>query len=120
METQNLIFANLQKIREKQNLGAIEDAVNEVKSNLKDLSDNMVGVTRQLELAVTTASESMSKIISDLSDVMRQTDDEFYTLQQEAFVQSNELDNLGIPYDIDLDQITGYFSEVFDKADSMI
>jgi hypothetical protein len=120
MKIENRIFATLQKTKEKQNLGAIEDAVNEAKSILKDSNDQMVAVTRSLETGLAKAQQAMSELISNLSDVMRQADDEFYTLQMEAFKQQAELDNLGISYDTDIDVTVEFFQQMYDKADGMI
>lgn len=116
MNTQKVIYEKLAK----QNLGAIEDAVNEAKSNLKNLADKMVAVTRQLETGISVASDAMEQITSKLSDVMRESDSEFYDLQQEAFILVSELDNLGISYDQDLDTLVTNFSSKFDQADQMI
>lgn len=123
MNTEARVLATLNKIKEvqsKRELGAIEDAVNEAKSVLKNSNDQMVSVTRQLETGIATAEQAMSELISNLSDVMRQADDEFYSLQMEAFKQQADLDNLGISYDTDVDATVEYFQEICDKADSMI
>jgi len=121
MNTQKQIFEKLSKQElEKQNLGAIEDAVNEAKSVLKDSNDQMVAVTRTLETAVATAEQAMSDLISNLSDAMRMADDDFYSLQMEAFKQQAELDNLGISYETDVDATIEYYNEIYDKADTML
>ena len=125
MNTQERVLAMLNKTKEvrksrKENLGAIEDAVNEAKSVLKNSNDEMVAVTRTLETAIATAEQAMSELISNLSDAMRNSDDNFYNLQMEAFKQQADLDNLGISYETDVEATIEYYNEIYDKADSMI
>ena len=114
--TQKLVFSKIKK----QDLGAIEDAINEAKSNLKDFNDEMVAINRKLETGISVASDAISQAMSNLSSVMSQTDDEFYDIQQKAFVVQTELDNLGISSNVDIDKTINDFQAFYDKADSML
>jgi chromosome segregation ATPase len=125
MNTEQRVLAMLSKVKQiklakKENLGAIEDAVNEVKSELIDLRDNIVGLTRDLEMAISQYDEANAKATSDLSDAIREADQQFSMLQEEAFVKTTELDNLGISYDIDIDGTIDNYMQFFDIADSKI
>ena len=125
MNTEQRVLSMLSKVKQiklakKENLGAIEDAVNEVKSELIDLRDNMVGLTRDLEMAISQYDEANAKATSDLSDAIREADQQFSMLQEEAFVKTTELDNLGISYDIDIDGTIDNYMQFFDIADSKI
>jgi hypothetical protein len=125
MNTEQRVLSMLSKVKQikldkKEKLGAIEDAVNEVKSELIDLRDNMVGITRDLEMAISQYDEANAKAKSDLSDALREADLHFPTLQEDAFVKTTELDNLGISYDIDIDGTIDNYMQFFDIADSKI
>jgi chromosome segregation ATPase len=125
MNTEQRVLAMLSKVKQikadkKEKLGAIEDAVNEVKSELIDLRDNIVGLTRDLEMAISQYDEANAKATSDLSDAIREADQQFSMLQEEAFVKTTELDNLGISYDIDIDGTIDNYMQFFDIADSKI
>jgi hypothetical protein len=125
MSTEQRVLAMLTKVQKvqevkKENLGAIEDAINDVKSNLADLRDEMVAITRQLETGISVYGDASAKATSDLSDVMKETDDQFFSLQQQAFILANELDNLGISYDVDIEKTKNDFDTLYGVADSKI
>jgi len=126
MNTQTRVLAMLNKIEnvriaKKENLGAIEDAVNQVKDDLTFLRDSIVGYTRDIELAITQYDEANAKATSDLSDSIREIDSLVASLQEEAFEKTTELDNLGISYDnIDIDGTIDNYMQFFDIADSKL
>ena len=121
MTTENQIQVNLNKFKsKKQNLGAIEDAVNEVKNDLISISDNMLSIVQDLEMAITKYDEDSAKATSDLSDAQREADLQFSLLQEDAFVRTNELDNLGISVGVNIDAVIEKYMQFYDIADSKI
>lgn len=113
MNVQKKIFEVLAK---KQELGAIEDAINEVKSNL------------------TTKGEDLTIIINDYNDIFNeyqnkavQLGEEFRVLiqdlgnqwdeKQKEFLESaKELDDLSIPYDDTLGEYGSDFKDIYSKS----
>lgn len=121
MTTEKQIQVNLNKFKsKKQNLGVIEDAIKEQQDKLKNYTDEMVAITRQLETALSDYATETAQATSDLSDAMRTTDDEISILLGEAQGITFELENLGITPSVDVFQIAENFTQLYDLADSKI
>jgi archaellum component FlaC len=78
MKTENRIFANLQKFKsQKQNLGAIEDAIEEQKGLAFELSNKMNDVYRQLENQYASTLDAISSDVDNLASIKTSLVDEY-------------------------------------------
>jgi mevalonate kinase len=121
MNVEKRIQERLNKSRQirKEKLGVIEDAIKNEQDNLKDIIDEMVAVTRQLELGLKVYEESLTDIIINLSDSIKNSQEDFYHLQNKAYVIQNDLEKLGLSDD-SLREVIDYFEEKYDEADSKL
>jgi len=121
--TQKLVFSkitNPNKSLKKQDLGAIEDAVEQVKQDLYDKTKYMEGLVNDLN---TQRQEIQSKALAlaeDLSNSLIEAGSLFNQAEQEYLDIAKELDALGIQYDSIYPDIGSDFRDAYDVADTLM
>jgi len=104
METQARVLAMLNKTKEvrkqrKQNLGAIEDAISEVKSLLDDNASDIVSVIDNYYQDVSGIVNQVNDLASELLTIIQDASAKFSDYESKYLQTALELDNLGISYD---------------------
>lgn len=102
--TQAEIFKRLQKVQsnrltKKQELGAIEDAINEVKSNIEEKQNELKMVVESYKSEV---NDAMDKIMAEgdyLISATSATENSFDELISEYNNMADELTNAGVEFD---------------------
>jgi uncharacterized coiled-coil DUF342 family protein len=97
METQNLIFANLQKIREKQNLGAIEDAIIETKNNIEEKAIKFTDAINSIETFYSNLSSKLESLVSE-STLLSNKMQDLYSLADEVETEISEAKSYGVTF----------------------
>lgn len=102
--TQAEIFKRLQKVQsnrltKKQELGAIEDAINEVTNNIKNKEDELKNISDSLRDELQNVSLNIGQQIDILMSVMAGSRNEFDTAFKEYKDMLSELTSANIDYD---------------------
>lgn len=125
MNTENRVLAMLNKIgnvrtAKKENLGAIEDAINQVKQNIDKVGVDLVNFTDQLNEAI---NDSLLKqralaesLLTDLQSISIQREEVFNQFEE----INSELMDLGIDNGIDINKIDADFEIAYATADELI
>ncbi len=125
MNTENRVLAMLNKIgnvrtAKKENLGAIEDAINQVKQNIDKVGVDLANFTDQLNEAI---NDSISKqralaesLLTDLQSISMQREEVFNQFED----INSELMDLGIDNGIDINKIDADFEIAYATADELI
>jgi flagellar biosynthesis chaperone FliJ len=121
MKTENRIFANLQKFKsQKQNLGAIEDAISEVKNNLQSKKDELSVIVQNY---VSEVNDCMDKIDSEIDYLISSTsatEKSFDDLLLEYSEMYDELTSAGIEFsNTDMDNIITEFDDTVKIAKNL-
>ena len=104
MNTEQRVLAMLNKVQnvrlsKKENLGAIEDAINQVKVDLSNKGDMIIQLVSDYNSDIDDKILQAKALGEDLLDLMMQTDGAFNQLEEEYLTTAKELDDLGISYD---------------------
>jgi hypothetical protein len=104
MNTEQRVLAMLSKVKQikldkKENLGAIEDAINQVKVDLSNKGDMIIQLVSDYNSDIDDKILQAKALGEDLLDLMMQTDGAFNQLEEEYLTTAKELDDLGISYD---------------------
>lgn len=125
MNTEQRILAMLSKIEKvqavkKENLGAIEDAINEAKSNLSDLYDNMDVLQSDLDRKANEIIDALSSLRNDAESLLSSTGEEFqYNLK--LYNEANqELQDLGIEVPLDIDELNRNYENTYDYLNEIL
>jgi aspartate ammonia-lyase len=102
--SQNEIFKRLEKIKsnrltKRQNLGAIEDAINEVTNNIKNKENELKNISDSLRDELQNVSLSIGQQIDTLMSVMAGSSNQFDTAFKEYKDMLSELTSANIDYD---------------------
>ena len=121
MTTENQIQVNLQKFKsKKQNLGAIEDAVNEVKNNLQGREETILTIINDFRAKIQKAEENAKAIASDLQTELQSAGMDFNEAEADYLGMSKELDDMGISYESNISNLESDWNDLYDQADTII
>jgi len=125
MSIENEIFKRLQKLKserlaKKENLGAIEDAVNQAKNDLEKKEDYLVSVVDNLNNEIDDIILESKSLAERLSVLLREYTAEFEKGTSEYMEIANELDTIGIPYDNVFSDISSDFNDAYDYAEEFM
>ncbi len=125
METQSRVIATLNKLKKQhaqkqQNLGAIEDAVNEVKANLETKGREITALVNDLGARLQKAEQDARAIAEDLQTSLMEIGMQYNDAEAEYLEMSRELDNLGISFDNIFPDIGSDYSDTYDQADNLV
>ncbi len=119
MTTENQIQVNLQKFKvKKQNLGAIEDAVNEVKQNLKNTGDMLTELVNNYNSDIDSLINEGVALAEKISTLMIEADMIYNQYEEEYLFIASELDAIGVPYDNIFPDVGSDYNDVKDLASS--
>jgi hypothetical protein len=122
MNTEARVLATLNKIKEvqtKRNLGAIEDAVNEVKNNLRLKENEMSSIINELSSQIENIVRQSRALAEELQTSLMEST-RYSDLELEYISMAEELDNLGIPFDNILSELGSNYSDAYDVAEEAI
>jgi len=125
MNTENRVLAMLNKIgnvrtAKKENLGAIEDAINDVKSNIAMLETRLYDITNELNNELDNSESIINNEIDNVKQYSTSYDNDAYDVQQQYTELYSELKNAGIDYDeSDMDKAMSDFSTAFNRLQTI-
>jgi hypothetical protein len=125
METQSRVLAMLNKTKQlrearQENLGAIEDAVNQVKQDLSNKFKELTSLYDDLESATVTIMDKSKALGEDLSTSLIEIGSQWNSKLEEFNLIATELDDLGIAYEYDVDSLGSDYLQAYDVADNLM
>ena len=121
--TQNLVFSKLsiqKQLVKKQDLGAIEDAIQQSKQDLADKGAELLNLKDTLKDQVQNIRDQAKSLSEDLLNSLMEVGGQWNDRLDEFNQLASELENLNIDYNINLDSISNDYLEVYDQADNLI
>jgi uncharacterized coiled-coil DUF342 family protein len=126
--TQNLVFSKLSNQKpsvkkplvKKQELGAIEDAIQQSKQDLADKGAELLNLKDTLKDQVQNIRDQAKSLSEDLLNSLMEVGGQWNDRLDEFNQLASELENLNIDYNINLDSISNDYLEVYDQADNLI
>ena len=116
MKTENLVFANLQKLKnKKQNFGAISDAINEGKTLFYEEASEL----NNYDIEVTDMINSIYNTIQNLQpqlESLLQEKGKYLTLYSKLEEEANELNNFGIEVGSEWQRVKDSFGYTMDLS----
>jgi len=124
METQIRVIASINKLKQiqaekKQQLGAIEDAINSVKQDLENYGDMLLTLVDDYSADLEDAKSRARELADFVSTLMIEADGGYREYEQSYINVSAELDSLDIPYDNILLDVQERFNEIKNEADTL-
>ena len=125
MNTQERVLAMLNKIEnvrtaKKENLGAIEDAVNEVKSNLETRGNDIIALVNELGARLEKGQQDARALAEDLQNSLQEIGMQYNEGEAEYLDIAQELDALGISYDSIFPDIGSDYNDTYELIDNLI
>ena len=126
--TQKLVFSKLsiqkplpkKPLVNKQKLGAIEDAVNEVKNDLSNKADMIGTLINDYNSDIKDIEARSRALAEDILNLMMEADGAYKQYEEEYLATATELDSLGIPYDSVFPDYGSDYNDAKDYANNLM
>jgi outer membrane murein-binding lipoprotein Lpp len=124
MNTQRQVFEKLAKqklgAKDKQNLGAIEDAIREVQDNLNAKANEISTLVNDFNAEIKNSQSKALALAEELQTAIQQAGMSFNDAEAEYKEMAKELLDLGIPFNDIFPEIGTEYSDLYDIADNLI
>ena len=122
MNTEKRVQERLNNFRQAREikLGAIEDAINEVKQNLSNREQMMIESIDNLQSDIDDVLLESRNLAEKLSTSLREATQMFESAREDYEDISSELDSLGIDFDDAMPELGSRFANIYDLADDIM
>jgi hypothetical protein len=124
MNTEARVLATLNKIKEVQSkrkdLGAIEDAINEVKNSLQGREETILTIINDFRAKIQKAEQDAVAVAEYLQTELQSAGMDYNEAEADYLAISKELDDMGISYESSLSDLGSNWNELYDQADNLI
>ena len=122
MNTERRVQERLNKFRQAREikLGAIEDAINEVKQNLSNREQMMIESIDNLQSDIDDVLLESRNLAEKLSTSMRGATQMFESAEEDYLFMARELDEIGVDYDNAFPDLGSDWANVYDLADEIM
>jgi predicted nucleic acid-binding Zn ribbon protein len=124
---ENKIFEKLSKFKEvkkeqlgKENLGAIEDSINQVKEQLKENAFVLGNTVESLNSEIVYVVDQISGAIDGLRSIIADHQSIYDENESQFLETARELDDLGIEYDNPFPEIGSDFNDYISYANEIL
>ena len=122
MNTERRVQERLNKFRQAREikLGAIEDAINEVKQNLSNREQMMIESIDNLQSDIDDVLLESRNLAEKLSTSMRGATQMFESAEEDYLFMARELDEIGVDYDNAFPDLGSDWANVYNLADEIM
>ena len=122
MNTEKRVQERLNNFRQAREikLGAIEDAINEVKQNLSNREQMMIESIDNLQSDIDDVLLESRNLAEKLSTSMREATQMFESAEEDYLFMARELDEIGVDYDNAFPDLGSDWANVYDLADEIM
>ena len=122
MNTEKRVQERLNNFRQAREikLGAIEDAINEVKQNLSNREQMMIESIDNLQSDIDDVLLESRNLAEKLSTSMRGATQMFESAEEDYLFMARELDEIGVDYDNAFPDLGSDWANVYNLADEIM